>query len=157
LGGPTYGLSVGLFCLLFFSGLGSILFNYPQQTQVSRVLKRSLISVVLFAVILPFYLHWLMDVTFGYNWYLKLILIVLILLPVALCMGIALPSGMRLARYQHTQSIPWFWALNGAFSVLGSIIAMATSMMFGYSVTLILAAIMYLIARMLTNKMVTAK
>jgi spermidine synthase len=154
LGGPTYGLSVGLFCLLFFSGLGSILFNYSQQAQVERVLKRSLILVVFFAVILPFYLHWLMDATFGCNWYVKLVLIVLILLPASLCMGIALPSGIRLARYQHTLSIPWFWALNGAFSVLGSIIAMAISMMFGYSLTLILAALMYLIARVLTGKMV---
>ncbi|WP_412757228.1 hypothetical protein [Legionella bozemanae] len=149
LGGPTYGLAVGLFCLLFFGGLGSILFNSPQPEQTDRVLKRGLIIVVLLTIVLPFYLHWLMEVTFGYNWYLKLMLIVLILFPLGLCMGIALPSGMRLARYQNTKSIPWFWALNCAFSVLGSIIAMAMSMIFGYSITLILASGMYLLAWML--------
>ena len=146
LGSPTYGLSVGLFCLLFFGGLGSILCNYSQIAQIRTMLIRSLTIVVLFAIVLPFYLHGLMDYAFGYNWYLKLILIVLILFPVATCMGIALPSGIRLARYQYTQSIPWFWALNGAASVLGSIIAMAISMIWGYTITFFLASLLYLFA-----------
>jgi hypothetical protein len=146
LGSPTYGLSVGLFCLLFFGGLGSILCNYSQKKQIKAMLISSLILVVVLAISLPFYLHGLIDHTFGYNWYLKLILMVLMLFPTAISMGIALPSGLRLASHHYAQSIPWFWALNGAASVLGSIIAMAISMIYGYTITFMTAAVLYLLA-----------
>ncbi|STY28010.1 Predicted spermidine synthase with an N-terminal membrane domain [Legionella wadsworthii] len=155
LGGPTYGLSVGLFCLLFFGGMGSILNNYSQKERMLQVLKRSLFFVVMLAIILPFYLHWLMWITFGYNWYFKLVLIILILIPIGFCMGVALPSGLRLARDLHRESIPWFWALNGAFSVLGSIIAMAISMTFGYSCTMVLASALYLFTWVLIKSGIT--
>jgi len=59
-------------------------------------------------------------------------------------MGTAFPSGVRLLGHAHENSIPWVWALNGGASVLGSIIAMAIAMSYGYRVTLILGAVTYL-------------
>lgn len=59
---------------------------------------------------------------------------------------VALPSGIRFAQARFGDNIPWFWGLNGVSSVLGSIIAMAISMVFGYSFTLDLGAVFYLLA-----------
>lgn len=146
LGGAIYGLSVGLFCLLFFSGLGSMFCHFFKKTKLKMALITSLFLVSILTLILPFYLHGLIQHTFNYNWYLKLFLMVLMLLPMAFNMGMALPLGLHLIKERFALSIPWFWALNGAASVLGSIIAMALSILWGYSVSLILAALLYFAA-----------
>lgn len=149
---PIYGLSVSLCGLLFFGGIGSIISTGYNDAKLMNILILSLIIVVIISSILPFYFYWLMQTTYGQPWFLKLTLFVLILFPTALCMGVALPAGIRLAQYKFSENIPWFWALNGASSVLGSIIAMAISMIFRYNMTLILGAISYLIAIILVAR-----
>lgn len=146
LGGPTYGLSVSLFGLLLFGGIGSSLSSRFQHRSLVNVLVLALIFVAMMAAFLPLYLHFLMEHTHGEPLMVKIVLFALALFPMALCMGVALPSGIRFAQYQYTDNIPWFWGLNGVASVLGSIIAMAISMGFGYSFTLVLGAIFYLSA-----------
>jgi hypothetical protein len=65
---------------------------------------------------------------------------------VAFFMGTAFPSGIRLLSQFQKNSIPWVWALNGGASVLGSVIAMALAMTFGYTFTLMLGGVCYLLA-----------
>ncbi len=149
LGGAIYGLSVGLFCLLFFGGLGSMGSHFFKSSTFKMALMTSLFLVCVLTLLLPTYLHGLILHTFHFNWYLRLLLIVIVLLPLAINMGMALPLGMRLVKDQYALSIPWFWALNGAASVLGSIIAMALSITWGYSVSLYMAALLYLGASLL--------
>lgn len=138
---PIYGLAVSLFGLLLFGGVGSI-----WSGQSIKILRICLALTSIFAAILPYAFHFLMQHTFGNAWSEKLIWFLMLLCPMSLCMGVALPSGIRMARVQFTEAIPWFWALNGAASVLGSIIAMAVSVSYGYSFALILGAITYFLA-----------
>lgn len=146
LGGSMYGLSVGLFCLLFFGGIGNLLCYKVTDRQLKTLLMASLIIITIAAWILPLGLHRLIDYGFGYAWPIKVLLIALMLLPVATCMGLALPSGLRLIKDRYSQSIPWFWALNGAASVLGSILSMALSMIWGYQMSFVLASLLYFCA-----------
>ncbi|STX27690.1 Spermidine synthase [Legionella beliardensis] len=147
--GTTYGLSVALFCLLFFGGIGCILANQLKPSQLRKMLQIVLLVIFSITLFLPVYFHQLMQVTFSLAWGVKLLLFTGILLPLATCMGLALPTGLKIIKQQTSDmvtAIPWYWALNGGASVLGSIIAMASSMQFGYSFTLYSAAFVYLAA-----------
>lgn len=158
LGNPTYGLSISLCGLLFCSGLGSLFSSRYQTPRLYPVLRWNLIFVVLFCALMPWYFQWLMTHTFGQPERLKIGLFSLALTPLAFFLGMALPAGFRLLNQRFVPHIPWFWALNGSASVLGSIIAMAISMIFGYSISLYSASFSYLLAlSLLTSNMALAK
>src|SRR3712207_8588712 len=57
-----------------------------------------------------------------------------------------LPTGMRLLKVHRPDYIPWMWAVNGAFSVLGAVLAIVLGIMFGSSLAMILGILIYLIA-----------
>jgi Spermine/spermidine synthase domain len=145
LGGVTYGLSIGLFSLLFFGGVGCILSNQAQTRLVNRNIKISLVVIIAISGLLPIYLKWLLIHTIGYKWLIKCLLYIVVLTPLAIAMGVLLPSLINLSKERYQKSIPWFWALNGASSVLGSILAMVIAMVFGYSYTIIIGMVSYVL------------
>jgi hypothetical protein len=59
-------------------------------------------------------------------------------------MGIPFPSLLRLAG-NHREPIAMLWALNGAFSVLGSTLAVVLSMTWGFSSAFLTGAALYLL------------
>jgi hypothetical protein len=69
---------------------------------------------------------------------------ILVLLP-GLFMGALLPSGVRRANALSPGLVPWAWGLNGAASVVGSILAMTVSMNFGFTMALIIGIAIYLL------------
>ncbi len=146
---PVYGLSISLCGLLLFGGLGSITIGRYEHSSLKYVLSICLVLVVLIAALLACYFNWFLHYTEEQPWFLRVLLFTLILSPTAFCMGVALPAGLRLAKDRFADNIPWFWALNGAASVLGSIIAMAISMIFGYNIALLLGSLSYLLAILL--------
>lgn len=146
---PVYGLSISLCGLLLFGGLGSITTGRCEQASLKHLLFISLSIVVVITVLLAGYFNWFLHCTEDKPWFLRVLLFTLILSPTAFFMGVALPAGLRLANDRFANNIPWLWALNGASSVLGSIIAMAVSMIFGYNIALLLGSLSYLLALLL--------
>jgi CHASE2 domain-containing sensor protein len=61
-------------------------------------------------------------------------------------MGMALPIGIRLVEKDGPSIIPWVWAVNGACSVLGSVVAWGISLNFGFNAALWTSAAVYLTA-----------
>jgi len=70
--------------------------------------------------------------------------VVLVALP-GLLMGALLPSGVRTANALGPEVVPWAWGLNGATSVMGSILAITVSMNFGFTSTLFAGIAAYLV------------
>ena len=68
------------------------------------------------------------------------------LVPLGVLLGMPLPGGMRLLSAGRPEIVPWGWGINGAFSVIGATLAVFIAMNWGFSVTLIAAAIVYLSA-----------
>ena len=60
-------------------------------------------------------------------------------------MGFGFPTGMRLIAAVDTRPTPWFWGVNGAMGVLGSIVAVIISMAWGIGVTMTVGALCYLL------------
>jgi hypothetical protein len=59
-------------------------------------------------------------------------------------MGYGFPTGMRLVMAIHARPTPWFSGVNGAGSVLGSVLAVACSITFGIGTTLAVGGLCYL-------------
>jgi hypothetical protein len=53
---------------------------------------------------------------------------------------------MRLLKVHRPEYIPWMWAVNGAFSVLGAVLAVIIGIMYGSSEAMILGILIYFIA-----------
>jgi len=64
-------------------------------------------------------------------------------------MGMPLPAGIRLMTANHSALVPWAWGMNGALSVIGATLAVFIAMNWGFSVTLMTGAAIYLIAAVL--------
>src|SRR5262249_9070901 len=58
-----------------------------------------------------------------------------ILFGLGLFMGMAFPLGMRLAEARTPQLTAWCWGVNGATSVLASVLAVALALTFGIAAT----------------------
>ena len=58
-------------------------------------------------------------------------------------LGTCFPACLRLGGLQHSALVPWLWAVNGFFSVLGSVGAVALGMEWGASASLVVGAAAY--------------
>jgi hypothetical protein len=93
--------------------------------------------ILLNVVVLP----WLLAIAVGLPFAIKLLLSMLVLAPLGFLMGMPFPTGLRLVK-----TVEWAWALNAAASVMGSVMAMIIAIHFGLTVTLVCAAVAYLLA-----------
>ncbi len=141
LGQPAYAFTLVLFSLLFFSGLGS-------RMSARLRLQHALSLLVGMLALLPLWLPRLFALSLGLPLALRLGLAVLVLAPCGFLMGIPFPAGIRhmtprLGRQASPLEIAWVWAVNGAASVLASILAAWLALSFGFAQTLYAGAACY--------------
>jgi len=144
LGHPTHSFVLVLTSLLLSSGIGSYLSGRFPAT------RRTLMSLLGIVV----------AITLAYSLFLYEQFIDLMALPTAarftmavpvivlpgLYMGMAFPVGMQIVRQSHPAFVPWGWGVNGAFSVLASIVAIVLSLNVGLKATLLMGVFCYLTA-----------
>jgi len=66
--------------------------------------------------------------------------------PLGMLLGTCFPACLRLGGMQRAGIVPWLWAVNGFFSVLGSVGAVALGMEWGVSASLAVGAAAYVVA-----------
>ena len=146
LGHPTYSLSVVLFSLLLSSGVGSFLTNRignPARSTWSALMLLFLVAVVvLFGLVTPYAIQALE----GAVTELRILVAVGILAPLGLLMGMAFPLGMKLASARAAAITPWLWGLNGATSVLASVLAVVIALGWRISTAFWTGAVCYALA-----------
>ena len=132
LGQPTYSLSIVLFSLLLSSGMGSYLTKGVSTQNLQQAMIR---LVLLFGVLMLFgkLTPWVITKFFASVTLIRIMTAVGILFPIGLFMGMAFPLGMKLAAFRAAAITPWLWGINGAASVLSSVLATAIAMAFSIS------------------------
>ncbi|RMF27618.1 MAG: hypothetical protein D6759_17375, partial [Chloroflexi bacterium] len=136
LGHPAYALTTVLFALLLFSGLGSALSD--------RVpLRPALALLAPLVLAYPQVLPRLFAGTLGLPLVGRLLVAVLALAPVGTLMGVPFPKGLRHLEARAPQRIPWAWGVNGAASVIASVLAALLALSFGFSRVLVVGALCY--------------
>ncbi len=144
LGFPTYALSVVLFALLLWTGIGSLL-----TTRVSDERRALLVALAAsFALIAAgaYTLQPLLRALIGLPFALRVAASIALLAPFGLALGMAMPLGLRRFKGLHPQSVAYAWGVNGVASVLASVLAVSVALHFGFAVASLLAAGCYLFA-----------
>ncbi|MFZ1947632.1 MAG: hypothetical protein WAW06_08800 [bacterium] len=142
LGSPMYALGVLLFTVIASAGLGSLASDRLPLTRVPWVFAYpvTIAGVILAArFVLPLIASGLMSASMA----TKIPVAVVTVAPVGLLLGIGFPTGMRLVRSSRAEETPWYWALNGIFSVLCSAFAVFVSIYLGISFSFYIAAACY--------------
>lgn len=141
LGHPIYSLAVILFALLIFSGIGSRL--SVSKAGDTTFLKRIILALVLLTPVYCYLLPVLLTSLVGLSLLVRCLIAVLLIAPLGLLLGMPLPLGIALL-HKDGSAIPWSWGINGAASVLGTILAVVVAMNFGFNATILLGASIYL-------------
>jgi hypothetical protein len=142
LGHPSYATTVVLAAMLLGAGLGSIVAG---RTPLPRIQHLSpLLPLVLALVNLA--LAPTFAATLGLAFALRVLVSVGFLLPAGFAMGFAFPAGML--RFGDGNKA-WFWAQNGAASVLATVFSLATAMIVGFAHVVYLGVVAYLAAVLL--------
>jgi hypothetical protein len=145
LGKPIYGLSVGLFAFLLASGLGSNFTNRLSDTRLERSV--GVITLLIFVVGICFVVASgsLFASTIALALPGRIAIAVASVFPIAFLMGMLFPIGVRMIAQDSESLIPWAWATNGCFSVLGIFSTRITALLFGFSRSLMVGLIAYLL------------
>jgi hypothetical protein len=133
LGQPTYSVTLVLFSLLLFSGMGS---------HVSRNIpwKRGFFFVGFFLFLLVLGLSFLIHVFLGLSLYYKILVVLGVLAPLSFFMGMPFPTAIA---DLHSEQIPYAWCVNGCASVLGSVLSVIVALSLGFRVVLLLGLLCY--------------
>jgi hypothetical protein len=141
LGHPTYTFSVTLFAMILFAGIGSYL------SDVFRLSPRRerMLPIILAGTILALALgmQWTLDAAIRLALPMRVLVVVALLAPVSTLLGFFFPTGLRLVAALSPPATAWMWGVNGAFGVLGSIVAVGVSMWVGIQANLYSAAALY--------------
>lgn len=134
LGSPTVSLSILLSALLIGMGTGSSLGKKIYRgDHLRRLLMASILVVaagVLVIALYPYFLKQLLmhDLT------IRAIITFFLLLPFGFLLGIPFPTCIQIIKTRDLDRyIPWMYGVNGAMSILGSILAVILSMIWGFT------------------------
>jgi hypothetical protein len=146
LGHPVYGLSVVLFTILLFGGLGSTTVGarFPRTGAVITRMVALLAALTVAGLLTPLLTTWARSETTG----MRIVLSILLLAPPAFCMGMMFPLGLSIWRRQ-TELHPYFWSANGIMSMLASVLGMALSIEFGIATTYALGVGLYVVCALM--------
>ncbi len=142
LGHPTYALTVIIFSMLLFSGIGS----YSSRMLVRGDMGR--LSIVLGIIVgailvLSMVISPISESGVALPFPVKVLLSVLLIGPLGFVMGMPFPTGLSLLEDVMPASVRWAWAINAASSVMGSAAAMFLAIYVGLKLTLIAGGLFY--------------
>jgi SAM-dependent methyltransferase len=146
LGSPTIALSILLGSLLVGMGVGSFFGGKIYSSNVIKRLKNISGLIVIVGVLL-FVIHPLiLNELLAYGLALRAIVCFILLLPFGFLLGIPFPTGIQILKQNNlVKYIPWMYGVNGIMSVLGSVIAVILSMVWGFTASFFAGLSMYLI------------
>lgn len=140
LGHPVYGLSVVLFTILIFSGMGSATVG-AQPTGRAAMFSRMtalLVTLALAGFLTPMVTEW----TRSQATEMRILISVALLAPPAFCMGMMFPLGLSIWQ-RRADLLPFLWSANGITSMLASVLGVALSIQFGIAATYALGVVLY--------------
>jgi len=145
-GFPLYTYASVVFAFLLSAGIGSYV------TDITRLEKKSLLKFFPFVGI-PLYgflLLYLKDPLLNYflQWstLARMGAAVGLIAPLGFCLGMPFAIGIASSYAKGKGAVGWAWAVNGLFTVLGSVFSILLAIYIGFTMTLYLAFGLYILA-----------
>ena len=135
-GRPVTALTVVLFSVLLFSGIGSGL--SPRLS-----LPKALAALTVLVAVYPLFLDRLLPLALGAPLWARVVLAIVSLAPLGVLMGVPFASGLALVGHQRRGLVGWVWAINGSASVISAVLAVALAMSWGFMAVLWIGAAAY--------------
>ena len=149
-GHPIYTLSVLLFTLLAFGGIGSALsVRFPIWLACVSVATIGAIEALALPRLVPALL-WLP--LSG-----RIAVAIVLIAPLGLAMGMPFPSGLRQTSDGSLAAPPFYWGLNGIMSVIGSVTTVFVALTAGFQAAMLMGSACYLLAAMASRMAFAAK
>jgi hypothetical protein len=148
LGYPTHTLSVTLCTVLISTGVGALVSSRRTGSRASIVTP---VAIALAGIIF-FYCFLLEPVLAMVNtlpFAARVAVAVAVILPLGLCLGTFMPLGLRTIAAlsdRPAAHVAWAWAVNGFFSVVGSVLSTMLSMAYGFRVVFLVSGLLYALA-----------
>lgn len=145
LGYPTLSLTVTLAAILVFTGVGALLSERvgPRARQLMPVLLAVLAALTVFY-------NWgfgaISETFLSQGTAVRIVIALVLLAPLGLCLGMFMPLGLGLVGRLTSQTqeyVAWSWAVNGFFSVIGSVLTTILAMIIGFRSVLVLGLVAY--------------
>jgi hypothetical protein len=148
LGSPTYALSVTIFSLLLFSGIGSLV-STRFSSEPEKTLGRLAPVLAALVVVYAFGLSRVFGAALHLELGTRIAIAVLAQMPLGLLLGMFMPLGVASIARVQPRLVPWAWGVNGVGSVAGTTLAVLLAMAVGFRAVSITAAVIYLIGTFL--------
>ncbi len=140
---PLYAVAVVLCAFLMFAAVGSWLAGrWQAANKVTLAVMAMGVLALLYLTLLPGLFQALIHLPDA----AKIIISVVLIAPLATCMGVPFPTGMMRLADTNEAAIPWAWAINGFASVVGAVLATLLAIHLGFAVVILLAVLIYGVA-----------
>jgi hypothetical protein len=144
LGHPVYGLAIGLFSMIFSTGIGSLASERFRLDAPFKIIVWAAL-LVFFVIMLTAWFPMLVRATEGSSLVGRALVSLAAIVPAGVLMGFGFPTGMRLVNAIDRTPTPWFWAINGACGVLAASVAVGVSIAFSINGSLWTGAMCYVL------------
>lgn len=162
LGQPVYTMLTIISGMLIFSGIGSAL-----SVKILKVLKNTIYvfaSIAVLTILIAVVNGFIFNALVRADIYWKILVSILMIAPLAFCMGMPFPIGMSriatspptpLSKGEGTTNavVAYAWGVNGFFSVIGAVAAVMLSMSYGFKMVFVISAAIYVGAMLAGRKM----
>jgi hypothetical protein len=78
--------------------------------------------------------------TIALSFILKVAIMVVVIAPLAVCMGMPFPSGLLILASREEHQVPWAWGVNACISVISAPLAIVLAVEFGFAAVMWTAA-----------------
>jgi hypothetical protein len=152
LGHPSYSLVVILFSLLVSTAAGAYLSSRFAVAALGRVLWIAGAALAALAALGGFVLPPVLHALIGASLPARALLTVVLVAPSGVVMGVMIPAIVRILAAVNSPLVPWGWGVNGATSVVGTVIATVIAIYGGFTAAFLVGAIAYLAAGALGSR-----
>ena len=155
---PAYAVAAVLFGILVFSGIGS----HIGTQKLSLVIALRILILLLFSYFLL--LPTILNLSLGMSIAARMGITMLLIAPLGFLMGIPFSAGLAWMQAELGKGngstgwmVSYLWAVNGASSVISSILASLIALSYGFKLTLGVGTAFYILAYILSRKDLTPK
>ncbi|HIE25957.1 TPA: SAM-dependent methyltransferase [Candidatus Poribacteria bacterium] len=144
---PTYAIAVVLCSFLVFAGFGSLSSKRLRLGYVKPVII-AVLSIIFISLLYLLFLDDLFRLFISQADVVKIPIAIMLIAPLAFFMGMPFPLGLQKVSGTAPNLIPWAWGINGCASVISAVLATCLAISFGFTMVVIIAAVLYGIAAM---------
>ena len=139
LGHPIFTMSVLLSSLLLFGGLGSSRSGNARPRLVCALIAG---LAALYALLLPLLVPSLLPLPLA----ARMAVAVVLIAPLGFAMGMPFPRGLVAASRAGLPAPPFYWGLNGVWSVAGSLLTVVVAVSLGFTAAMLVGCAAYVLS-----------